>query len=124
MITTPLNDLYVLDRFLITTAIIEKGYHILSKIPEVKSVRLTIGNYTQVITPQYSIVQVDEDLQVLFPDVDLYDYVISWSYNELSTSSSSSECFIPDPLWMLIGTLYDILYLNINEYAHIRYVSQ
>jgi len=123
MKTIPFNESFTIDTFVLTQEIIDRGYYTLSEAPEIDSVKFIIENGVNVMQPQYSIIQVDEDLQSLFSDVSINDYVVTWIYVS-SSSSSSSECYLPDPIWNLEGTLYGTLEQNIGSTVQIRYVSQ
>ena len=123
MKTVPFNSSFKIDQFIITSAVVNRGYYPLSSIPELETVSLVIGNSNDIIFPQFTVVEVDEDLQSLFSDQVLGTYVITWLLYGAG-SSSSSLCFTPAPIWNLQGNVFEVLRSNIGEIAQIRYISQ
>jgi len=122
MKTIPFNESFKIDEFIIDQDMIDRGYCVLTCAPEIDSVCVLIGGSFNIIYPQFDIIEVDLDLHSLFPLVSIGGYIITWFNN--GRSSSSSECFLPDPIWELEGGIYSILQNNIGEILHVRYVSQ
>ncbi len=123
MKTAPFNSSFTTDQFTITQAILNRGFYPLSAAPELESVSLIIGGKNDVIYPQYTVVEVDEDLQSLFLNQSVGTYVLTWLLYGAG-SSSSSLCFTPAPIWDLEGNVFEILQNNIGEVAQVRYISQ
>jgi len=122
MKTTPFNNDFKTDQFDITIAIAERGYYPLSFAPEIETVDLLIEDINDIIAAQYNVIEVTEDISYLFPDIAVGVYVMTWMF--YGSSSSSSECWEPDPIYNLNGTAELIIQENIGKIAQIRYIAK
>lgn len=124
MKTIPFNLDFKTDEFILTLDIFERGYYPLSSVPDIQSVSLIVEGVNNIIYPQYLVVEVTEEFQSLFPDVDLGTWVVTWSMIGSESSSSANPCVLEDPINDLLGTSYAIMEQNIGKTVHIRYVSE
>jgi len=125
MKVTPFNNDFVIDQFILSLTLFEKGYVQLSRPPEIETVNLLVESTNDVIFPQYQIIEMIEEYRTIFPDVDVGVYVLSWFLDGSSSSSSSvNPCVIPDPLDDLYGTAYYILEQNIGKTIQVRYIAK
>ena len=122
MKTVPFEQSFIIEEFILTHDLIDRGYHILTMDPLVETVKVKIEETESIIFPQFTIFQITSDFKPIFPDVPDDKYIINWLYN--SSSSTGDECFIPDLKWELEGTLKDIFEKNIGKYVQISYVSR
>jgi hypothetical protein len=124
---TPFDSDFKIDEFVLTTEVFDRGYYQLSYDPEVESLSVLIEEVNDIIYYQYLVVQVTEEYLVLFPNVPIGKYVVTWMILGSSSSSSSSApdpCAETNPLEDLLGTAYPVFQQNIGKTVQIRYISQ
>jgi len=110
MKTTPFASKFIIDSYQITQEVLNRGYFILSKVPEVQTIALLIYEVNDILSDEYSIDKVDIDNQYMYPAATINQYVLSWMYSSSSSSSSSSD-------------LDALLRANEGSVLHIRYIS-
>jgi hypothetical protein len=115
---TPYPDKFQKELWIINQILIDKGYVVLSDIPDVATVEVVIDECNDIIYDEYIIEEVTEDNQYEFPDATIGKYVLSWKKYSCSSSSSSSSSSSD-----LSYELKRLLESNLEHYLQVRYIS-
>ncbi len=115
----PFDESFTLENVLITDELIAQGYITLQNTPEIDSIKINIDQELNIVWPQYIVLEIDDDNWSLFPECEIGSFIITWRSMGLS---SSSECYVPDAIFSLNGTLYNVLYSNVGNLLQIQYV--
>ena len=111
---TPFENNFQLDTFELTQVLFDRGYLILSDIPEHATISLIVEEQNDILSSYYNVFQVTSENIFLFPDAEVGKYVLAWDETLASSSSSSSA---------EISELRGILEANIGDIIQVRYIS-
>ena len=120
---TPFNTNFIIDTFYLSYQLFHNGFIVLSEIPEIESIGLSISDEKNIISSQYTLYEIVDDVDSGFYGVPIGSYIILWiNYQESSSSSSSSsDCGIN---YNKCDDLYYILMDNIGEYIQVKYIKK
>lgn len=88
---TPFNENFQLEDHEITLALIQRGYVIIQKNPELSTVEVYLDQGNSILSSEYIVEEVVEENIYLYPDATIGDYVLTWGVNDSSSSSSSAS---------------------------------
>jgi hypothetical protein len=115
-VITPFNNSFFIDKFDITQELIQKGYVVLSKIPNLNTICVNLDESNSILSSAYIVEEVTLENIFLYPGALVGSYVLSWAVTSGSSSSSSNSSTYELELKILLES-------GLYSFLHVSYIS-